>query len=83
MGMGWRTLSQPYTELDHKDRCMCGKGYIYFYNVVEEESEFPPFERGYSYRKRTCVKHVPKNLMLINSHQIKPRRIRCNSRFCF
>ena len=51
MGMGWHTLSQPYTELDHKDRCMCGKGYIYFYNVVEEESEFPPFERGYSYQK--------------------------------
>lgn len=54
MGMGWHTLSQPYTELDHKDRCMCGKGYIYFYNVVEEESEFPPFERGYSYRKTDC-----------------------------
>lgn len=27
---------------------------FYFYNVVEEESEFPPFERGYSYQKRTA-----------------------------
>ncbi len=27
---------------------------FYFYNVVEEESEFPPFERGYSYQKTDC-----------------------------
>lgn len=52
MGMGWHTLAHEYSNLTSKRLCKCGKGFVYTYFVVTEESEYPPFERGYD---ETCT----------------------------
>lgn len=56
MGMGWHTLAHPYeSEGSRTSRpCKCGKGLVYTFEMIDEESEYPPFERGYTATETTC-----------------------------
>lgn len=54
IGMGWHTLAHESSELTSKRPCKCGKGFIYSYFVTTEESEYPPFERGYEKETTDC-----------------------------
>lgn len=46
MGMGWKT--RRYLESSRK--CKCGKGSVKVYKL-EEESDYPPFERDGGYEE--------------------------------
>lgn len=54
MGMGWHKLSIPIEEVVSSRACKCGKGKITTIQVTTEESEFPPFEKGYTRIDNTC-----------------------------
>ena len=44
-----------YTLEKSKIKCKCGKGFIFEYEHVTEESDYPPFETESSiYYKSTC-----------------------------
>lgn len=54
MGMGWHTLAHPYEETLSTRPCKCGAGIVKEIKVTEEESDYLPFERGYTYTKVEC-----------------------------
>ena len=54
MGMGWKKLSHPYEASRQSRLCRCKKGKVYTIEMVDEESDYPPFERGYTRTETDC-----------------------------
>lgn len=51
---GWKDVI-PYTlDKEKLRKCKCGKGYIISAIKVEEESDYPPFERGSEFTYSSC-----------------------------
>lgn len=56
MGMGWKKCYDEPIE-DSRRKCKCGLGEVIRYVEYEEESDYPPFNRGESYSySTTCPK---------------------------
>ena len=52
---------QAYTlETKENRTCKCGKGKIITDYIVTEESDYPPFDRGYDYTYTTCPDNCEK-----------------------
>ena len=51
--MGFKNV-HPYVLRENKTKCSCGKGYNIDEYVVTEESDYPPFDRGYTHIYTTC-----------------------------
>lgn len=52
MGMGWKNVNSSRTEVASRV-CKCGRGKIVKYEV-EQESDYPPFERTINEVERVC-----------------------------
>ena len=52
--MGFKHLHNPYSLEKGSRACACGKGVVKEWFLVEEESDYPPFERGPTYYTTTC-----------------------------
>ncbi len=53
---GWKNLSHPYADESKTTTrtCNCGRGKVIIEYIVTEESDYPPFDRGYERTYTTC-----------------------------
>lgn len=60
MGMGCHKISNPDSEVKSSRPCKCGKGKVYTIFITDEESEYPPFERGHEEISTSCPNNCEK-----------------------